>query len=229
MIWPSSFRHYRRTTVLRAALTGMQRRSRRGLLWLVIASLGATLGATQKAEAPAPSSKEPLTAEQIAIYRAVLIDYFKDSRQWLNLSNKTAPLRLSGPSATGGCDPGFDLETIPSPTSPPHAVDPRVARGLKVTLVDAAGQLAKIRKSDPHNPASDGGDAGGQQLDDSERRAYQNGLFTLSEIAYDKQHHRVVVSYSFVCGELCGHGETLVLEKEGGKWKVSRMCGEWVS
>jgi hypothetical protein len=230
---PLVFRFYRPVTVRRAVLAGMKGASMRSILWIIIASLGATLVAAQKTDAPLQVSKEAVSADQIAIYRAVVIDYLKDSGEWVNLANKTAPLRLSGPSASGGCDPEFDLEANPSPTPLLHQVDPKVARGLNVTLVDPNAQEAKIKKNDPRNLKSGtdngGGEVSGQQLDNSERRAFQNALFTLSETAFDKAHRRVVVSYSYVCGEHCGHGETLILEKAGGKWKISRMCGEWVS
>lgn len=197
-----------------------------------MASLAATLGVAQKADAPPRVSTEPLTAEQVAIYRAVLLDYVKDTKQWLNLADTTGPLRLSGPTAAGGCDPGFVLETEPAPNLPLHQIDARVAHGISVTLVDPTEQAARIKKSNTQEHVqgeADGSDSSGQELDETERRAFRNGLFTLTEIAFDPRHQRAVVGYSFVCGELCGHGETLVLEKVAGKWKISRMCGEWVS
>ncbi len=63
------------------------------------------------------------------------------------------------------------------------------------------------------------------QLDDSVKKAFETGLFTLSEIVFDKQHRRAVVAYSFVCGGLCGNGNTLVLKKIGQRWKISKRCG----
>jgi hypothetical protein len=41
-----------------------------------------------------------------------------------------------------------------------------------------------------------------KQVDDSVKRAFETGLFTLTEIIFDKQHRRAVVAYSFVCGGL---------------------------
>lgn len=68
-----------------------------------------------------------------------------------------------------------------------------------------------------------------EQLDQSVKQAFRTGLFTLSEIAFDKEHRRAVVSYSFVCGMLCGHGNTMVLKKLGQNWKIAKRCGGWVS
>jgi hypothetical protein len=45
---------------------------------------------------------------------------------------------------------------------------------------------------------------------------------SLKEIAFDKDRHYAVVSYSFWCGSLCGHGKTMVFEKpmEYGKTRI---------
>jgi len=68
-----------------------------------------------------------------------------------------------------------------------------------------------------------------EQLDQSVKSAFDTGLFTLSEIAFDRDHRRAVLSYSFVCGRLCGNGNTLVLRKVGHNWKVLKRRGGWVS
>jgi hypothetical protein len=68
-----------------------------------------------------------------------------------------------------------------------------------------------------------------EQLDQSVKQAFHTGVFTLSEIAFDKEHRRAVVSYSFVCGMLCGHGNTMVLKRSGESWKIAKRCGGWIS
>ena len=68
-----------------------------------------------------------------------------------------------------------------------------------------------------------------KQLDNSLRDAFAVGLFTLSEIVFDKRHQHAFLAYSFVCGGLCGHGNTIVLKKVGGKWKQGKMCRSWIS
>jgi len=81
-----------------------------------------------------------------------------------------------------------------------------------------------IKKAiDDHEKVTD------KELDKSTKKAFETGLFTLSEIVFDKQHKHAVVAYSFVCGGLCGNGNTLLLEKVGKKWKISKSCGGWVS
>ena len=68
-----------------------------------------------------------------------------------------------------------------------------------------------------------------KQLAGSLHEAFATGLFTFSEIAFDKRHQHAVLAYSFVCGGLCGHGNTIVLRKVGGKWKPRKTCQSWIS
>jgi hypothetical protein len=100
-------------------------------------------------------------------------------------------------------------------------------------LVDPDPQQETIKQNDPQNPIKKAIDehqkVTDEQLNQSVKGAFGSALFELSEIAFDKEHSRAVVSYSFVCGELCGSGNTLVLKKVGHAWKVVKRCGGWVS
>lgn len=102
-----------------------------------------------------------------------------------------------------------------------------------MALVDRDQQLSKVRGNDPEILIKKAVDDGDQVSDDlvqgAIKKAYSTGLFKLSEIIFDKTHHHAIVSYSFVCGMLCGDGGVLVLEKHGDKWTVSKTCGSWVS
>ena len=100
-------------------------------------------------------------------------------------------------------------------------------------LVDRGRQRETVRDNDPQNllekAIDDHEKVTNEQLDQSVKQAFQTGLFTLSEIAFDKEHRRAVVGYSFVCGMLCGHGNTLMLKRVGRDWKVAKGCGGWIS
>ena len=178
-------------------------------------------------ESPKPKvSKDALSDEQLAVYRAVLNDYMKDSRSTLNLSSKTYPLVVDE-----GCAQGFKLEQTNSSVALIHAFT--TAPAPKVVLVDPEQQESKVKQNDPQNlikkaiderePVTDG------QLDKSLELAFSTGLFSLSEIVFDKGHRHAVVSYSFVRGSLCGHGNDLVLGKTGKGWKVRKTCSSWIS
>ena len=102
-----------------------------------------------------------------------------------------------------------------------------------VVLVNGELQQKKVEENDPQKlmkRAIDGGKrVTEKQLDGSLHQAFAAGIFTLSEIAFDKRHQHAVLAYSFVCGGLCGHGNTVVLRKAGGKWKQRKTCRSWIS
>lgn len=176
-------------------------------------------------------SKDPLTAEQIAIYRAVLVNYTNGDDISLNLANRTEPISLA--FQEDNCLRGIDLHKTRDAKPVVHLLDPAVALSPKMALVDPDQQNAAVEKNDPdhlihraidnHEPVSD------KELEDSVKQAFATGLFTFSEIAFNSPHTRAVLAYSFHCGMLCGNGNKVVLKKVGGKWKVAKSCGGWVS
>src|SRR5438445_103836 len=168
---------------------------------MLVFTFGAICAVPQD-ESPKPKvSKDALSDEQLAVYRAVLNDYMKDSRGTLNLSSKTYPLVVDE-----GWAQGFKLEQTNSSVTLVHAFT--TAPAPKVVLVDPEQQESKVKQNDPQNlikkaiderePVTDG------QLDKSLELAFSTGLFSLSEIVFDKGHRRAVVSYRLACGCLCG-------------------------
>lgn len=70
----------------------------------------------------------------------------------------------------------------------------------------------------------------GESVDEAVKNGFAHGLFTFSEIRFNKDHTIAVVSFSFVCGGLCGNGNTFVMAKrKTGEWKRVHTCGGWVS
>lgn len=189
-------------------------------------------GAQNDASKPKVSS-EPLTTEQIAVYRAVLSDYLKVYKGVLNVSNKTELLDQSDSSFNRACISGIPLESGGNLVPAIQQLNSTVGLNLKIVLVDPDRQEAKVKEGDPQNlvktTIDDGENVSHKQIEDSVNQAFKNGLFTVSEIIFDKEHRRAVVSYSFVCGRLCGNGDTLILKKVDQKWVVSKRCGWWIS
>jgi hypothetical protein len=189
-----------------------------------------SLGAVAQENAPKPSvSDAPLTGEQTAVYRAVLGVYLKGSDRVLNLANVTEPLE----GADTACVRGIDTSVAKGSAFIVHRFALSFVADTKIMLVDPDSQEVRIKENDPQNLISKAIDdhqkITDEQLDTSIKSAFDTGLFTLSEIAFDRDHRRAVVSYSFVCGGLCGNGNTLVLKKVGHIWKVTKRCGGWVS
>ena len=147
------------------------------------------------------------------------------------MADKTETLDLSEDK---DCLKGIEMDAGNTSTSLVHRLDGRVRKMKKdTTLVDAELQQKKGEENDPQKlmkrAIDDGERVTEKQLDRSLRGAFAAGLFTFSEIAFDRRHQHAVLAYSFVCGGLCGHGNTIVLKKIGGKWKQSKTCRSWIS
>jgi hypothetical protein len=56
-----------------------------------------------------------------------------------------------------------------------------------------------------------------------------SGIISFSHVGFDSTFHEAVVSSSFVCGGLCGVGQTYVLKKTWGRWQVANKWVVWVS
>ncbi len=204
----------------------------RPILATAIATLSLAFVALSQEDAPkARVRSDPLTEEQIAVYRTVIDSYSNGSNATLNVADETETLDLSEDK---DCLKGINLDLSNTSTSVVHRLDDRVTKMKKnIVLVNRELQQKRVEENDPQKlmkRAIDGGErVTEKQLDGSLREAFATGLFTFSEIAFDNRHQHAVLAYSFVCGGLCGHGNTIVLRKVGGKWKQRKTCRSWIS
>jgi hypothetical protein len=201
----------------------MTRFSIGALLVLILSTSGAIT-----ADNEPTLSKTPISAEQLEVYRAFLRSYSNGSRsEHLNLANRTRPLDLTEEKKEEAkCFEGIDLENEKEAATTFHLFDPKINLSERATLVNPDHQEALIKENDPQRTIM----KENQPVKDAVETAFASGLLTLSEVAFDKSHNYAVMSFSFVCGGLCGHGETLVFEKIEGKWvRTKRSCGSWIS
>jgi hypothetical protein len=155
-----------------------------------------SLAAAAQSDAPKPAvSDDPLTTEQIAVYRAVLEDYAKDSKGALNAADKTYPLKQAAEGLDEGCFKEIQTKTAKDSVPIVRKLDDSLRLDRGFFLVDSDRQTEKIRGNNRQKPS-------------------RTGLFTLSEILFDEQHLHAVVAYNFVCGGLCGHGKLLALASQ---------------
>jgi len=170
----------------------------------------------------------PLSNDEIAIYRAVLQHYVSGDSGSLHVSATTYPLDPTSPMnhlSGGECLNGIRLESLAEVSHSFHDLTPNILPGKAMKLVDPNRQGKIVRGNDPSKTIR-----GGKSVDSAVKEAFSTALFSMSEIAFDKEHRHAVVSYSFWCGSLCGNGSTLVLEKVGDQWKTTkRNCGGWIS
>ncbi len=201
--------------------------TRLAALFFVIVGLAKPLFA-QSVDREPVLSKTPLTTEQVAVYQAFLRVYAKGGDTVLYVADTTDWLDLSELKQDADCSRSlghleFDEPKQGAPTV--HRLDPSLAVAGRITLVDSAYQSEKVRENDPGKTMREG-----KPVDRAVSDAVASGLLTLSEIVFDKEHNKAVMSFGFFCGKLCGNGAVVMLKRVGRNWKVTkRSCGEWVS
>jgi len=171
-------------------------------------------------------STNPLSADDVAIYQDVLERWNSGSPGLLNVSNRTYPIeREVREFPDCGCLKGIEVQSIANAARSFHVLTTGLLRGRAIRLVDADKQAVIVRTNDPDNSMREG-----KSVETAVRGAFSAGLFSMSEVVFDKDHRRALVSYSFVCGSLCGSGGVWLFEKVDGVWKkLDRVCGGWVS
>ena len=200
---------------------------------IVLILLGTAISTAQSNSRPHPTiSSEAPTAEQVSIYELVLTDLLKEHEDGFNLANRTESRGLS-PSSNQACGKGIVYPPIEGPAAEVHRLAPSLVQSFKITLVDPEAQQQIITEGDPQKVVlkaiEQGKKVSDKEVEDAVKAAFAHGMLWLSDIAFDKEHHQAVVSYSFVCGSLCGDGKTLRFELIDGKWKRAEVCSQWVS
>jgi hypothetical protein len=165
----------------------------------------------------------PFSADEVAIYRGILERWNSNSRGLLNVSNRTFPIDRD--LSDCGCLKGIEPQSIVSAAHSFRILTGDVLGGNNIRLVDANKQAVIVHSNDPNNSIREG-----KSVKTAVNRAFSTGLFSMSEVAFDKEQQRALVSYSFVCGSLCGSGGVWLFEKVDGAWKKSEhVCGGWIS
>lgn len=165
-----------------------------------------------------------LSQDEVAVYRAVLGDTSQRGWKRLNVSATTEPLSAKDFEACA-CFDDIDLENLPAAFHRSHHLPSLILPTEGMRLVDPTQQSSAVHANDPSQTIRDG-----KLVGDAVNAAFSTGLFSMSEIAFDKEHRHAVVSYGFWCGMLCGNGATLIFEKIENEWKRSdRDCGSWIS
>lgn len=172
-----------------------------------------------------PHNSGILTEDEIAIYR-LIIDQWIGKKGALNVAQQTFPVEVSiDENMSCECLRGFDAQTLFLATHSFHKLTWAVLREQNIRIVSVTDQRNKIARNDPERLIE-----AGKSINEAVTIAEENGLFSLSEIVFDRTRQRALVSYSFQCGMLCGSGATLIFEKTSFGWKRSKIdCGGWVS
>jgi hypothetical protein len=178
---------------------------------------GCTLAVAQQTLSPVISN-EPISAERIALYRDFLTSYSNGSSATvLNISDRTDPFRPEDDDRTG-CLKHFNAADLDTKVIHRFSADSFPSR--KYRIVDPETH----KKSDP-------GDAirRGEAVDNAVEAGFAAGILTFSEVIFDPSHTHAAFSFSFVCGGLCGHGWTVLYQKQNHTWRQMKAnCSHWI-
>jgi hypothetical protein len=200
-------------------------RSQRLLMILAVLCSLAMPQAAQSAETKPKVSPDPLTSEQLAVYRAVLHDWMGDGKSAIRLQTVTEPFPTDGGFDSKDCLKGMDME--PDIPGKIHRFRPEDLRQLgsdRIQLVDPETQRKEVEQNDPGKAIESGA-----SIDDAVKNGFAHGRTWVSEIRFDKTHTHAVVFYGFLCGALCGNGGMMILEKKANGWKRKSQCSIWMS
>ena len=152
-----------------------------------------------------------LGQDHVAVYKAVLVDAMTRGWRRLNISVTTTPLS-DRDFRNCECFDHINLENLSAAFHTSHRLINAILPTKQMKLVDEDDQSSLVRTNDPGKTIGEG-----KAIKDAVDIAFDTGLFSMSEIAFDKDHRHAVVSYSFWCGLLCGNGATLIFENVRGE------------
>ncbi len=165
-----------------------------------------------------------MSGDEIAIYKAVLLQWIAGDRTALKVALQTYPLEPFSEAGSTPCEclRNIDVQTLAATSRSFHNLPREILPRKNVRLVDA-DEYSKTTSSKDVGSARD-------YPGDPSMADVANGVFSMSEIAFDREHRRALVSYSFTCGLLCGSGLTIVFEKIDGEWRGIKVeCSGWAS
>ncbi len=154
-----------------------------GACFAVLMLVFAALAAAQEAADTQPKiSEQPLTAEQLAVYRVVLHGWMENEVSSINLSIQTIPFPTSGAFDAGDCGKELDLEpVVPGVVHRFRPADLPQLGSDKIGLVDPEQQRKEVAENDPGKTIGEG-----RSIEDAVRNGFAHGLVTVSEIRFDK-------------------------------------------
>ena len=181
--------------------------------------------ATQSSDAPTRIADQPLTAEQLAVYRTMLASCYQGEKAKIDLRVLPDQVFATGDSLDKRCLKGLSMEPLAAGVVHRIRKEDLAQLGpFEFRLVEPKDGANEVSDNDPVKAIQKG-----EAVDPAVEKGFAHGLLTVEEVQFDKTHTHALVSFSFVCGGLCGNGTTMLLEKADGIWRRKTQCGGWVS
>ncbi|MBX3428767.1 MAG: hypothetical protein KF779_04190 [Hyphomonadaceae bacterium] len=160
---------------------------------------------------------------KLEVYRAFVSAYSEGHR--VNLANVTTRFDAETEGVIS-CAPTVLATTLVSRLFRTTTLNQTDFADSSIHVVDPDDQAAQVRIHDPSMNISSESD-----VDRAVADAFEAGLLQVSEVGFDITGQHAMLTFSFRCGMLCGHGGTAVFDRVGDRWVWSqRRCGsEWMS
>ena len=168
------------------------------------------------------SEESSSTNDASQIYTAFLEHWHGSGHDTLNVS------RIAKPPTKEEID-GFTSCASEENAQKPEWDQASEAKDLESDI----GELAYVRLMDPeewHSTDPEDLMSKGQSVESAVDAGFAGGLLTFSTIVFDKSHETAAITYSFVCGSLCGNGGSVIFKKTPKGWvQNEKSCGMWMS
>lgn len=112
----------------------------------------------------------PLSADEVAIYQAIISHHSAKDSSPLNVAKTTVPFNADSP--TNGCLQGIQLENLPAASHSFHELTEEVVSGTNARLVDPKKHSKIAHANDPDKTIRQG-----KPVEDAVRDAFVTGLF----------------------------------------------------
>jgi heterodisulfide reductase subunit C len=181
--------------------------------------------------------EKKLSPERLAVYRAVLRHWMSEgngTRVSVYLADRTESLDTND-LHDSECGKSLNVEQVRSTYQYHFLADDLAQLGAeKIILVDADEYEKIISKYKSQKTLGKNRvkiAARDDRIGKIVEEAIDHGLFSLSEVHFDKEMKHAVVEYGFACAYnvWCGSGEVLLMEKINGAWQLKTSCIEWVT
>lgn len=178
----------------------------------------------QALAATPPSLEVDPRQAHLAVYEAVLRSWMGTDYSPILVSEQLSSVPKAGDPDVSDCLKGVDFQPAARVTPALRSLHGARFERKGVHLVDRA----KWHPADgPLVAHVNQGNS--KSLDSDLDRAMAHSLISFSQIWFDRTGQWALLSFSSVCGGLCGSGSVLLMHKSSNTWKVFRRCGGWVS
>jgi hypothetical protein len=178
-----------------------------GLLLIALGSLCQVSGQT---------SDDPLTTDQVAVYRAFLATYSGSEKGPVKVADLAMPFDVSSPMFDA-CFKDFGESTHRALSTP--ALSEEVTKDLNVQLIHVGRKSQGIPK-----PSPDSGETMAIPPSLYEDRSLDDGSLILSDIIFSSDRRYAVFEVSRIeicmrCGSMSNY---LIFENDDGKWRPAK-------